>query len=48
MNSSTYALASTGLARVEVVLWFTNTATPVDLIYDQVQAASQVTFLLQT
>jgi hypothetical protein len=48
VNSGTYALASTGLARVEVVLWFTNTSNAVDLVYDGAAAASQITFLLQT
>lgn len=48
VGSGTYALASTGLARVEVVLWFTNTSSAVNLVYDQSQFASQVTFLLQT
>jgi Tfp pilus assembly protein PilV len=48
VGSGTYALASTGQARVEVVLWVVNTSSAVDLVYDQTQFASQLTFLLQT
>jgi hypothetical protein len=48
LGSGTYTIASTGLARVEVVVWIANTSSAVDLVYDQAQFASQVTFLLQT
>ncbi|HUZ29199.1 MAG TPA: prepilin-type N-terminal cleavage/methylation domain-containing protein [Solirubrobacteraceae bacterium] len=48
VGSGTYALASTGAARIEVVVWIVNSSSAVDLVYDQSQFASQITFLLQT
>jgi len=48
LGSGTYAVASTGLARVEVVLWIANSSSAIDLVYDQGPFASQITFLLQT
>jgi hypothetical protein len=48
VGSGTYALVSTGAARIEVVVWVVNSSSAVDLVYDQSQFASQITFLLQT
>jgi prepilin-type N-terminal cleavage/methylation domain-containing protein len=48
VGSGTYAVASTGAARIEVVVWIANSTSAVDLVYDQAQFASQIDFLLQT
>ena len=47
VGSGNYAVASTGLARVEVVLWIAGSSSPVEFVYDQAQFASQVTLMLQ-
>jgi hypothetical protein len=48
VGSGAYAIASTGQARVELVLWIMNSTSAVELIYDQAQFSSQIDFLLQT
>jgi len=48
LGSGTYAIASTGLARVEVVVWIANSTSAVNLVYDQAEFASQISFLLQS
>lgn len=44
-GSGTYAVASAGATRIEFVIWVASTSAPVDLVYDQANAASQVTLM---
>jgi Tfp pilus assembly protein PilV len=44
-GSGTYAVASTGTTHIELVVWVASTSAPVDLVYDQASAASQVTLM---
>jgi Tfp pilus assembly protein PilV len=47
VGSGTDVVASTGLTRLEVVVWIAGTSSPVNFVYDQSQFASQVTLMLQ-
>lgn len=40
---ATYAVVSTGQARIELVLWFVGSSTPIDVVYDQAGYAGQAT-----
>jgi prepilin-type N-terminal cleavage/methylation domain-containing protein len=43
-GSGTYAVASTGATRIEVVLWVAGASSPANLVYDQAGFAGQMTF----
>jgi hypothetical protein len=47
-GSGTYAVASVGTTRIELVVWIAATSSPVDLVYDQANFASQITMMTST
>jgi len=48
LGSGSYAIASTGLAEIEYVLWVQTTTGPVNFFYGQPSLASELTMVVQT